>query len=292
MNKKSFSPFIRIAMHSRILAPFCVNERVLFDYEIILVRGGMCKFTIDEQVHILEKNDIVFIRPGVPHKFESIENTNFIQPHIHFDVCYTKESEERTISYQTRKTMSEYELSLIHEDVFKDVAIPNVFRFQDMTEFKSVFFDIIDLFQSKSDNYELAYKAKMLHLLQLILTQFDKKVPVESVNSDSVIFAVKNYIDNNFQSIITLDFLCHQFYINKFTLMRKFKILFKENIMSYYRNKRLDYAKDALSRTTLSVSNISEALNFNDLYSFSRFFKSAVGLTPTEYRIQCSQETD
>lgn len=281
-----FSPYIRVAMNSRILAPFYINERVIFDFEIILVRGGACKVTIDNMVYFVEKNDVVFIRPGVPHKFESIENANFIQPHIHFDVYYTPKSEERTISYQTRETMSEYELSLISEDVFKDVAIPCVFRLQDMSEFKSVFFDIIDIFQTKSDNFELAYKAKMLQLLQIILTQFDKKEQVESGNTDNVIYAVKNYIDNNFQSIITLDYLCHQFYINKFTLMRKFKILFSENIMAYYRNKRLHYAKDALTNTNLSVSNISEALNFNDLYSFSRFFKSAVGMTPTEYRTQ------
>jgi len=284
MNKKMFSPYIRIAMNSRILAPFCVNERVIFDYEIILVRGGTCKVTIDGKVYIVEKNDVVFIRPGVPHKFESIENSIFIQPHIHFDVYYTPESEERTVSYQTRETMSEHELSLISEDVFQDVAIPCVFRLQDMSEFKSVFFDIIDIFQTKSDNFELAYKAKMLHLLEMILAQFDKKEQVESGSSDNVIYAIKNYIDNNFQSVITLDYLCHQFYINKFTLMRKFKILFGENIMAYYRNKRLIYAKDSLARTNLSVSNISEALNFNDLYSFSRFFKSATGYTPSDFR--------
>ena len=47
MNINGFSPYIRVAMQST-LAPGCsINERVIFDYELIMVTGGKCKITTD-----------------------------------------------------------------------------------------------------------------------------------------------------------------------------------------------------------------------------------------------------
>ncbi len=282
MNKNTFSPYIRIAMHSTLKFPVYISERVLFDYEIILVGGGQCNINIAGKDYLCKKNDVVFIRPGVPHSFDC--HGGFVQPHIHFDTCYTEKSPERTISYQPKSTMNEYELSLIQDDVFKDIRIPDVFTPYDIKEFKALFYEIIDIFQKKEFNYEILYKSKMLELFHHIIMQFDDGPDAETKASSSVIIAVKNYIDNNFRSVITLDFLCHQFYINKFTLMRNFKLMFQQNIISYYRDKRIDYAKDALCRTNRTISSISEELNFNDLYSFSRFFKSGTGYTPSDYR--------
>ena len=134
-------------MFSTLLAPFKVNERVIFDYEIILVSGGKCRITLGNTVYLCKKNDVIFIRPGIPHKFECIDNSDFIQPHIHFDVSYTAKSEGRFVSFKTKDAMSEYELTLIHEDSFKNVDIPNVFTPYDIEKFKKIFFEIIEIFQ-------------------------------------------------------------------------------------------------------------------------------------------------
>ena len=77
MYKNYFSPYVRIAMFSTIQAPFLINERVLYDYEIIFVRNGKCKLTVNGTEYICTRNDIVFIRPGVPHKLENCEDDFF-----------------------------------------------------------------------------------------------------------------------------------------------------------------------------------------------------------------------
>ena len=74
MNKNEFSPFIRVAMFSTLIAPFKINKRALFDYEIILVTDGKCKITIGGIEYLCKKNDVIFLRPGVEHKFESVDN--------------------------------------------------------------------------------------------------------------------------------------------------------------------------------------------------------------------------
>ncbi|MBO5060389.1 MAG: helix-turn-helix transcriptional regulator [Clostridia bacterium] len=284
MNKKEFSPYIRVAMFSTLIAPFKIEKRVIFDYELILVSDGKCKITIDDTEYLCKKNDVVFLRPDIPHKFECIDNCDFVQPHIHFDVSYNKKSEKRFVSFKPKEAMSDYELTLIQEDVFKDIYIPYVFSPSDMEKFQKIFFEIIELFQKKAYNYELLYKSKMLELFDCILTQFDSDKTIKIDMTYNPVIAVKNYIDSNYLSVITLDSLSKQFYFNKYTLIRKFKAMYNQNLMSYYRNKRIEYIKNMLRTTNLSITVLSEKLNFSDIYSFSRFFKTYVGCSPTFYR--------
>jgi len=284
MNKNEFSPYIRVAMHSSLVAPFVINTRVIYDYEIILPCGGRCKMTIDGKEYICKPNDVIFLRPGIPHKFECIDNTDFIQPHIHFDIMYSLKSEKREISYKPKEKMDDYELSLISDDVLKDTAIPCVFTPTDINGFRKIFFDVIETFQSKCINYELKCKAGMLELLNIILLQFSNSSPQPANKPDTTATVIKHYIDNNYLSIITLDSLSMLFNFNKFTLMRKFKKSYKQNIITYYRNKRLEYIKYTLKSTSISISDLAEKMNFSDIYSLSRFFKSCTGHSPTHFR--------
>lgn len=284
MNINGFSPYIRVAMQST-LAPGCsINERVIFDYELIMVTGGKCKITIDGTPYLCQKNDVVFIKPGVPHKFECFYDCSFVQPHIHFDIIYSGNSEQRFVSFKNKNQMTERELELISNDELSEISIPCVFTPYDANRFGKIFFEIIDIFQARKRNCELLYKSKLLELLSLILYQFENGRSEEHSTVKNTVVSVKNYIDSNFLSILSLDSLAEQFYINKYTLLRNFRNLYKHNIMAYYKSKRLDYAKSMLCGTSLSVQNISEKLNCPDIYSFSRFFKTNTGISPTEYR--------
>ena len=284
MDKIKLSPYIRVAMHSALIGGFSISERSLFDYEIILVSGGECKITINNTPYICRENDVVFIRPGVLHSFEVVGESDFIQPHIHFDAVYDEKSGERTVSYKPRDKMTESELSLIQADLFADVKIPDVFTPYDIKKFRRVFNEIINIFQDRPYNYELLYRGKMLELFHMMLMQFDNETSYRGGTISASVASVKNYIDNNFLTVITLDSLSKQFYLNKYTMLRKFKAAYKQSVMSYYRNLRIKYAKKLLTTTSLSVYAIAEKLNFQDIYSFSKFFKSYEGLSPTAYR--------
>lgn len=98
------------------------------------------------------------------------------------------------------------------------------------------------------------------------------------------LYIIKSYIDNNYQSILSLDSLSQQFSINKYSLSKKFKLVFNENIIKYYHNKRISDIKHLLVKTDLSITSIAELFNFNDIYSFSRFFKNIIGISPSEFR--------
>lgn len=284
MNKSAFSPFIRVATHSTLIAPFIINNRIIFDYEIIFVEDGLCNIIINNVPFTCKKNDVVFLRPGIEHKFECVDGTDFVQPHIHFDISYDSKSSERFVSFKPKDKMTNYELSLVQNDILNNTEIPPIFTPYDNYKFKKIFFEIITLYQNKDYNYEILYKAKMLELLDCIFRQFENPKPNGNNIIDTSVASVKNYIDNNYLSIITLDSLSEHFYLNKFTLLRKFKALYNQNVMSYYRDLRLKYAKEVLLETNTPIIKLCESLNFSDIYSFSRFFKSNVGCSPRLFR--------
>lgn len=49
-------------------------------------------------------------------------------------------------------------------------------------------------------------------------------------------------------------------------------------------SRRMDYAKDYLTATTRSISEIAEALGYSSVYYFSRVFREENGMSPSEYR--------
>ena len=282
MDRNLLSPYIRHAMYSTLLPNYIINRRVIFDYEIIYIKEGSFKIQIDGVDYICQKNNVVFLRPGVPHIFY-VGKYGVSQPHIHFDAIYSPKSLVTPISFKDMDAMTPEEISLIQEDVLSDINIPCVFSPEDPSSFQRLFFNIIDAFIKGSDS-QLKAKAKIALLIDMVISQFDKEKPALNKNPDTVIAAVKNYIDENHNNILTLDFLSEMFFINKFTLIRKFKKTYGINIIKYYNEKRLETAKNLLKKSNMTIKQIGDMLNFTDAYSFSRFFKSSVGISPKEYR--------
>lgn len=291
MNINTFSPYIRRAIYSTILSPFIIRERILYDHELIYVTDGTCAITVDGKEYTVKKGDCIFFPPNVPHELHSIGDAAFVQPHIHFDALYSDKSERTPISFQSRDQMSDEELTLIQENAFSDCNIPYVFTPIHKERFVSLFFEIIDIFQEKKQGYTLLYKAKMLELFALLFEQFEGKNAVQAQNIDTngYLSSIKSYIDSNYRQQISLDRLAMQFFVNKYTLLRQFKDAYGLGIIAYYHALRIDYAKRKLSSTDLSITEIAKKLCLGDVYTFSRFFKSATNTSPREYRALCKK---
>ncbi|WP_397474302.1 helix-turn-helix domain-containing protein [Pusillimonas sp.] len=67
---------------------------------------------------------------------------------------------------------------------------------------------------------------------------------------------------------------------------RAFRTHFKKTASAYTRAFKIDKAKDLLSKTRLPVTQIAHDVGYSSAANFSTAFKSAVGLTPVQYRAQ------
>lgn len=281
MDLNRLSPYVRVAMYSTLKPHNHIRQRVIYDYELIYCSGGASDIRIDGVTYRVKEGDAVLLRPGVPHEFIGTDAA-FCQPHIHFDVVYDEYSTKRRVSFRDLSDMTAAEREMIQADTLFPDRIPPVFVPRDAEIFRKSFYKVIDIFQLKEANCAVRYKAEMLRLLDVIFRQFNC-YGVELRQEESVIAAVKEYIDSNCDRVISLDGLSEQFYINKYTLMRNFAERYGVTVIAYYNEKRLERAKKLLN-SEASVSAVSEELGFADIYTFSRFFKNATGYAPSEHR--------
>lgn len=281
LNKNAVSPYIRVAMHSVLKKGTVLVERVIYDYELIFVRRGECRIRINGRDYVCGRNNVILLRPGVLHSFH-VENADFDQPHVHFDLSYNEKSEETPVSFKSPENMTEYERGLIQPDLLSDSGIPFVFTPRYPKEFQERFFGVIETFQSRSS--ELPLKAEMLRLLDMIFEQFEDAERVVTKCRPSIAATVRDYIDGNFLNGDDLDSLAALFHTNKFTLMRQFKNEYGMTVIRYCAEKRIAEAKRLLAVTNMTVRTIAEHLGFSDAYVFSRAFKRSVGVSPVYYR--------
>ena len=96
---------------------------------------------------------------------------------------------------------------------------------------------------------------------------------------------IKEYLDQNFTSPITLDSLSETVYISKHYLSHLFKEQTGVSPIKYLTSKRMEKACELLSETELPVSEVSKAVGYENPLYFSHVFKRIYGISPVKYRM-------
>jgi len=92
------------------------------------------------------------------------------------------------------------------------------------------------------------------------------------------------YISMNIESKLSLEEVANHVYLNTSYFSRLFKSEIGITFIEYVTSLKMDRAKELLDQTTLSVSEISEILGYDNQSYFIKLFKNCVGKTPTKYR--------
>ena len=126
-------------------------------------------------------------------------------------------------------------------------------------------------------------------------------VSLESVSREKSVskpeefcYRIMNYIDTHIYTISSLADVVEVMHYNYSYISDMFKKTTGETLSAYYRRRRLDVARLLLLEGKLSVTQISELLNFSSIYTFSRSYKDYFGVSPNESRkmTQSSSESE
>ena len=160
------------------------------------------------------------------------------------------------------------------------------FEPSDTRPFADVLGDLISLSKSSEHMRDMLINEKLSTLLRLIMAESwhpeDKALPVKKAS----VLEVKTYLDENYESKISLDSLCAKFFISKHYLTHSFKEQFGMTITSYLLSVRITHAKQLLRFTNKSVEEIGYEVGIGAPHYFSRVFKEVEGVSPTVYREQ------
>lgn len=109
---------------------------------------------------------------------------------------------------------------------------------------------------------------------------------------DDIGARVAEYIENNAANINTLDDVCREFNYNKDYIIRRFKKRFNITPYQYIKFQKINFAKELLKTTNLTISEIASNCNFSDDTVFFRSFKSVVGISPKIFREQMEDNSE
>lgn len=101
---------------------------------------------------------------------------------------------------------------------------------------------------------------------------------------NSVIHAVKQYLEANYRENLLLQEVAHRFYVSREYVSRKFKQEFNENISDYLERIRIEHAKALLCNMQYPISAVAEMVGYQDARYFSKIFGKLTHMTPREYR--------
>ena len=138
-------------------------------------------------------------------------------------------------------------------------------------------------------NYELMVKIKLLTVLLTLLREYPVEVRTEASShlppgGFALVQSVLTYIHEHYTGDITLDALASQAGVSRNYLSTVFRRLNGMTVWNYILIKRVDLAKNYLSKTDRSMLEIATDCGFNTAANFNKIFKKYTSQTPSEYR--------
>lgn len=103
-------------------------------------------------------------------------------------------------------------------------------------------------------------------------------------HNDELIIKTQEFIENNFNNKITVEYLASMFALSKRNLERRFKKATSNTVSEYIQRVKVEAAKMNLETGSKNINEIMYEVGYADSKAFRNVFKKITGITPIEYR--------
>lgn len=107
---------------------------------------------------------------------------------------------------------------------------------------------------------------------------------VSEIHLASPVYPALSYIQNHPHEIVAMKEMAKLCHLSASYFSRLFKKEVGENFNEYINRNKTEMAKNALTTTNHSISDIAEGLGFQDTSYFVKVFKRYEGITPSDFR--------
>lgn len=226
-------------------APRITPSPITF-FDLTVLLGGRLEYNVNGEEVVLESGDVICMPMGsMRSRRESPEFADYIS------FNFTTSSEVKLPLVLKNAARSEIVLLIAAYDKMEKHAYP--------------------------DNTE-----KYGHLCGCILSILEDIA--EAAQYTSLTRKIMEYIHSDSRRRITLEDIGRITFFSPIYCDTVFRRETGRSIIDYVLDRRIDEAKKLLLEGTMSLSEISEAVGFNDYNYFSRVFKKRSGYSPTAYR--------
>ena len=176
----------------------------------------------------------------------------------------------------------EWEALINWEEELPGIYSLSVAGFTDQENIKKNFRKAVDLVLRPQPFSDLNGMHALEEVLLLSYQISQKKVGVR----DKRIIKAIEILSNNLGKIIDIEFVSNQVGLSPSRFAHLFKEEVGETPMNYRESIRLNYAKQLIIGTNMSIKQIAEAVNYDCAFHFSKRFKAIIGVSPKEFRNQ------
>lgn len=114
-------------------------------------------------------------------------------------------------------------------------------------------------------------------------------VQLSRPHSDEKIRQTEEYLQQHFDSDVSIDHLAERVGMGPRNFIRRFKAATGRVPGAYIQTLRMSAAKELLEHGTSSIQTVSSKIGYEDIGFFRNLFKRHTGMTPGEYRNRFSQ---
>jgi two-component system response regulator YesN len=147
----------------------------------------------------------------------------------------------------------------------------------------------------KYEDYAYSYERLINQFddLQQMLAYLKELLNKQSNSMSSILFkevrnetfkSILQYVDEHYAKDISIQSISHEFKINPNYVSQLFKKGLNMTFTDYLARMRISYACNLLKTTNWPVNDIASKAGYVAYYYFTRVFKKATGMTPTNFR--------
>ncbi len=249
-------------------------------YQIWYIVNGSCLHCVDALTYSLSAGDLFLI---MPYSYHSMSNGSS-------DLCVI--GIDFTESFLEKFSKEINFLYFINSMTIKQSKhVPN---FLANEAFENIIYEMFIEFSGKQKYYEEIIYSDLSKVLILLTREFEKKneVPPLSLYQRQIISLAINWIDKNYNKKTKISDMCSLTNVSSAYFSLLFKKFTGQTFIEYVNTVRLNKAKQLLSETSWSITDIAYKVGFDDAVYFSRTFKAHVGVSPIMYRKKNSPITE
>ncbi len=246
------------------------STRVVHNYELDFNIAGGRTVTVDGRVYVIEKNSIVFRRPGEIAKSEGVYDMYILT--FNFDKETIKNYNRNDPSYKSKNS----------SDIAFLCQFPTYIKPYHSAEIIEIYRYLLSNFGAQGR--ESICSQLVVKLLYLLASDMINLKSLNSSEHSKKIDEAISFIFEHYAEPITLEMIANHVYLDKSYLSRCFKKATGKSPIDFLFEKRISSAKMLLEDTDLGISEIASLCGFSDASYFTLRFRSSVGRTPTNYR--------
>lgn len=244
-------------------------------WELLYVDKGEVEVWADEKRHTLRSGMIIFHKPNEFHRFYA---NNGKAPNL------------IVITFDCRsKAMKRFEDAIIYLEDEERNLLAEIIK-EGQSAFSFPFRHPLKRRKNAAVGSEQLIKLYLETFLIKLMRKADfsetgrpLSSTVKEKHDDEIVKRTIQLLIERMGEDVSLTEICSALHLSKTRLKDLFKRKTGFTVMEYLAQLKIDKAKELIRESNLSFTEISEKLNFSSVHYFSRAFKRATDMTPSEY---------